>query len=366
MPFVRGLLAIAIALHHGTCCGDEALLRRCLKSYEQYQGLRIVGKATVFRDGKAVEEKPFTANFGFSSDGSPPPYEIGHRIENPGEPHIKDPEIFIAAIGEMGQLGLHFERNLISSGEAVGIRYNSLMMEHYLMQNKPMTQVGRALFWGIDGHDPRSGWGTIERRIKDISMKVLSDEECLGYPCKRVQLDLSGSVLDVTIATEPTVQVIQFTGVQGPTPEYGDKILRILQLRKVESLKVFDRWLLCDRIRLEQPPNGHILVEVNEVLPLSKDYKGIWDYNALTGIEFMGAAEQGTRKGSGRKVSKTTKKVSYIDFTNEEIELIRQYAIAKTGPSSQRFDWTRIALVGVNAIALTAIVVWVRKRWSTK
>jgi hypothetical protein len=124
--------------------------------------------------------------------------------------------------------------------------------------------------------------------------------------------------------------------------------------RDVESAAVFGRWLLCNRVRYPTY-DGSWLIEIESAEDLPEGYVGLWDYDAITGVDFIGSSEQGTRKGSPRLTYSHTKEVTYIPYSTEEQEKIRQFVISQTLPVNQRIAWDRIAFYSANLVALIVL-----------
>lgn len=362
----HALLIVAFAGNHDSCLGDDLLLRRCFAAWSEYEQVRFTGVARRYEGEKVVEEMPFTANYGRGANGNPPPYEIGHRVPNPGEPHIADPEVFIEAIAEVDNMTLHFNRRFITT-PPVSERRSEIVLSQINGAVYPFALIRRAILGGIDSSEPKGNAGNVETAVNRCSLEQLGTESIFGFDAARVRLMIptgSGQYgetppleIESLLALQPTLQVLKIDSVNGGPPGWleRDGNREQYMVRKVESARVIEKWLVCDRVRFPTL-DGSWLIEITGVERLPEDYVGLWDYNKVTGVVFGGPSEMGTRKGSPRLAFTHTKAGSYIPFTKEEQEKIRQFVIAQASPAPQRIAWSRVAFWIMNMAAILLLV----------
>ncbi len=362
----HSLFLIFFASSRNICLGNESLMRRCFAAWTEYEQVRFTGVARRYEGGRVVEAVPFTANYGRGLNGNPPPYEIGHRIPNPGEPHIDDPEIFIEAIAEVDGITIHFSRRLITT-PPVNERRSDIVLSQISGAISPFSLIRQSILGGIDSGEPKDNAGNIESAVKRCSLEELGTESLLDLVATRIRLTIpvgGGSLakepplkIESLIATQPTLQVLKIDSVEGGRPGWLDREgnREHYMVRKVESARVIGKWLVCDQVRFPTL-DGSWLIEIENVEALPEDYVGLWDYNKVTGAVFGGPSEMGTRKESSRLAFSQTKAGSYIPFTKEEQERIRQFMISQALPVAQRIAWTRVAFWVVNVAAILLIV----------
>jgi len=72
----------------------------------------------------------------------------------------------------------------------------------------------------------------------------------------------------------------------------------------------------------------------------------------FTGVYFMGNIEQSTRKNSRRVAAPHSERIGFIDYTDAEHEAIRRFVLDNASERPSRFSFGRLALYGINAVAV--------------
>ncbi len=364
--FFRVATTVLVVLLPYSARGDDALLRQCFTSWWDYQNMQVTGHAWKAGDDEKI---PFVINVGTANSGELPPNEVGKRIKNPGEPHIDSPHIIIEANAEVDGLTLQFFRELVTQPPPAA------RTSRMIISSQPVSdfwsELRRAMYTGVDGNIPSARWLDIDRIRQFTTIETLDEEVVLGQECKRLKTTTrsrSGAFAPISIeflaAFAPTMQVIRFERVTGGPAGYADDALRILNFRKVKSLKVFSgKWLLCDRVEWKGHDGAQWELQIDDAILLPADHVGIWDYNRLTGVEFGGDAERATRKGSPRIQSRHSRKISIIPFTADEEQKIRDYLLAGVQPKRPRANFFHLVLLAGNFIAAVALFIfWKRRR----
>ncbi len=366
-------LAVSVAtflvVSGNPCFGDEALLRRCLTFWNEYQNMHITGVVKIYDDDKLEKSVPFEYNIGQGKDGRLPPWEILHLVPNPGEPHLDSDRIVDTAWGFDGELGIHFSRSYVTTSPP------SARLSSYFLQTSPglggfALQIRKSLLRRVDAPvsefinlDPRKG-------MKGASVDVIGKESYLGVDATKVRCTIgtekdatgkesSPMYIEALVALAPTFQVLKVTSITRGL----DKILdaEYLQLnqnaRIVESVKVMGNWLICDRSSYVHVGEKikRAVVEIEKVEPLPEGYVGIWDYRKITGAVFGGNAEKGTRRKSNRKTFEHTKELTYVPYTEEEQEKIRQFLLSQAQPVKPKVNWLTVSLWAANALGAIAL-----------
>lgn len=362
-PFIYVFTALSVV----PCSADDELLRRCVQSWQEYENIQLRGTAERHDLSGLQESLPFTLSVGSGVDGRAAPLEIGLRIPNPGEPHIDDAEIFKEAIAHTSELWAYFERELISE-PPYGDQLSYIRLQPF-PGRAPFNKIELAFFGGLDGSSPRLAMKDMAKIMKNCTLEVLGDEKYLGFDVKRVLLaidvgaDASGQTfpplkIESLIAPEPTLQILRNVSAEGG-PEWlleRESAENSYLGREVLSAKVFDRWLICDQVKLPaSEQDSHWLIRFDELQPLPDDYVGLWDYDRMTGVAFIGTLEQATRKGTPRIEMEHTKEASYIPYTQEEQEKIRQFLIGKTAPIKPSVAWSTILFWAANVVAVVVL-----------
>jgi hypothetical protein len=214
--------------------------------------------------------------------------------------------------------------------------------------------------------EPRENSGHVSQALELCNLETLGKEEVFGLDAVKVRLirsmkdtpkpDTPPLVIESLVSTDPTFQVLSHLSVSGGLPGWLDRDGNrdIFLSRKVESARVINNWLVCDKVRFTMH-DGSWLIDIDDVQPLPADYEGLWNFNSLTGVDFTGPLESGNRRGSPRLAFKHTKDATYIPYTQVEQEKIRQFLIGQTLPIEQKIAWSRVLFWSVNAAAIMVL-----------
>ncbi len=359
-----------------TCFGDEALLRRCLTFWNEYQNMHITGVVKIYDDDKLEKSVPFEYNIGQGKDGRLPPWEILHYVPNPGEPHLDSDRIVDLAWGFDGELGFQFKRRYVTTSPP-----SARLSSYYINRTSGMgglaSQIRKSLLLRVDA--PVCGFESLDPRtgMRNSSIEVLGNERYLNVDASRVRFNITPTkgLKDITgkevpsmhiealVALAPTLQVLKVTSItRGDERVPDERYLQITQsARTVESVKVMGNWLICDRssyvvVGYIGEKHKRAVVEIEKVEPLSEGYVGVlWDYQKITGSIFGGDAEKGTRRKSNRKTFEHTKELTYVPYTEEEQEKIRQFLLSQAQPVKPKVNWLTVSLWAANALGAIAL-----------
>lgn len=336
------------------CPAQDQLLQRSYSSWREYEDIRVRGKAERYLSGSVVEEIPFELNIASTGNGRPGKLEIGHRIRNPGEPHISDEWIFKRAWARTDLFTVKFERNLIT--ESLSNNRSVVFLMSRPVFDEPFSEILRALVVTFFNENPRFGFG--QQSLDKNRLTVVGDEKYLGIDVKRVVVLDEGAEIESLVALEPTFQVLKFVATRGLNADLDS----IYRNREVESVRVIGNRLFCDRVWTVALNGGRWCVQIEEVQELQSNYVGLWDIDRMTGADFVGDLEQATRTNSPRKRSELFKEVSYIGYTQSEQESIRRYLMSHVAPMKPRRGWTTILFWIANIVALSVLVLFAVRR----
>ncbi len=373
-------LAVSVAtflvVSGNPCFGDEALLRRCLTFWNEYQNMHITGVVKIYDDDKLEKSVPFEYNIGQGKDGRLPPWEILHYVPNPGEPHLDSDRIVDLAWGFDGELGFHFKRDYVTTFPP-----SARLSSYHILGSSGMGglayQIRKSLLLRVDA--PVTEFASLDPRMgmKTSSIEILGNERYLNVDVSRVRFtinpikgskDVTGKEFrsmhtEALVALAPTLQVLKVISITlGDERVPEERYLKISQsARTVESVKVMGNWLICDRssyvvVGYIGEKHKRAVVEIEKVEPLSEGYVGVlWDYQKITGSIFGGDAEKGTRRKSNRKTFEHTKELTYVPYTEEEQEKIRQFLLSQAQPVKPKVNWLTVSLWAANALGAIAL-----------
>lgn len=351
---------------------DEALMKRCLQSYLGYQQVRLTGTVTKYVDGSEVESHRFTQNIGSAMPGQVPQDEILLMKPNPGEPHTDAPLLVDKASGSSNGVLFYYARGYVSS-PPFGERYSSLHLTAAPggggIGGIPFTYIGLSLHSSFSGSDSRLSWGKESLALASSELDVLGEETYLGIDCLRVRyrmVDPKGAEsfpaleFECLLAVEPTIQVLKVVSVKGGPPGYVEMTRNAYFYRNVVSAKTMGKWLICNKVQFNESSDGsrddRWEVVIEDAVALPSDYKGLWEYNSLTGVLVSGNAEPSTRRGSPRMPYEFSKEFMKVPYTPLEQQKIRDFLMKSVAAAKPERSIFRLSLMTVNLFALVAMV----------
>jgi hypothetical protein len=241
------------------------LKRRYFRLYMEYQNVEVSGVIVGRSDGEPFSHN-FVVRFGASVGGKFPPIEMLSVIENPGEPHIRTPNVVDEAYAlSRDFLNVQFRREYISmhrrdkflqvdestrkTVEVSKEKYSKSLRLSNLNLTAGSTcphsffyPILESLQMGLDGFCVREYSGHEEDFERKTEFEILGTEDFLGYACKRVRYrDQSDVAIEALVATEPTFQVLKIINVVGGVNGLDEDSKSIwLNLPKTESIRKFD------------------------------------------------------------------------------------------------------------------------------
>lgn len=314
--------AIAGGVDSRDCYAD--LAGDLCDSYGDYQGLSFT--AIVTRNIGGDKSDPHRAfdrelkiryRVGFrESNDVIPPYSLESLIKNPGEPHLRDPEIAEWWTAFDGRRICRFKRRFLTgTGDRPPKRHLSEGNLFNTVQDQSVELlINEAFHVGPHGQSNHRFVGNFSQSLEKIDARVVGEEQREGYVMTDLKLTsrvegFEGNGYTLAVAVGPTAFIAGVKNVHGK----GEAPPAALANRVVERFKIIEGFLLPMKMQWEQKqPFSTYRLEIIEVERLPRDFIGLWAFDRPTGTKFI-------------KNFKDVQPYYVVPFTKEQEDAIRVY-----------------------------------------
>jgi hypothetical protein len=335
---------------HGTRASDDAkqIAKEVQTNWKRLQGYELSMVADGVRNSVEYVGASYRLCVGFAkSDTSLPPYSFEVLRKNPGEPHLEEELIPVEALCFDGHARYGVFRRRLIGGEDPG--YRPSLLEIYpddRIVDLSWELFIRPMLLDLTFENTFSMFGTFDQLAKNTEFAVVGEQEFAGCAAKVLRLRnvdpqrKSDYYCDYIIVGDRYPTIVGIADSARPVRDYYYDI-NIEELLRVGDSFVPSKFSYV----YDDPLVTNLECKVVSAKPLPGDFRGIWEFDVITGV----------------KVIDERLEVTVVDFTDKEKADIMKF-LGRTSlqplNGSFRMTWILAAVIVTSVL----VIAWRKSR----